>query len=167
MPTYELADTLDPAYNCGVLLAILGSLQKRSLLAGKEGNERKATRKIKAGIIERYYGSASSSPSLVFPLLLRLSRHHLSKLQKGNDKDMSAATSIENQKAKLLSKFMPEPNATCPVFPKFLTLEEQGKFALGFYQQKAYDLEQYRKFKESQGKTGSDIAELDTEENED
>ena len=167
MPTYELADTLDPAYNSGVLLAVLGALQKRSLLAGREGDERKKIKKINAGVIERYYGSASSSPALVFPLLLRLSRHHLSKLQKGNDKDKGAATAIENLKAKLLAKFMPEPNASCPVFPKLLSLENQGKFALGFYQQKAYELEQYRKYKESHGKTGSDVAEFDTEENED
>ncbi len=165
MPTYELADTPDPAYNCGRLLAVLEALQRRSRLAGKEGEDRKAIKRIGAGVIARFYGTASSAPCMVFPLLLKLSCHHMSKLEKGNDKDRAAARSIEGLKTDLMARFQAEPNSgKAPVFPRLLNLEDQGKFALGFYQQKAHDLEQYRKYKESLGREGSDIAEADTEE---
>ncbi len=165
MPTYELAETSDAAYNCGRLLAVLEALQKRSRLAGREGEDRKGVKKIAAGVIERYYGTASSAPGLVFPLLLKLSRHHLSKLEKGNDKDQAAARSIEGLKAEIMARFQAEPNSLqAPVFPRLLSLPDQGKFALGFYQQKAHDWEEYRKYRETKGKEGIDIAELDDNE---
>src|SRR5690606_18296655 len=46
-------------YQCGRLLAVLESVQ-RAALPG-----------IKAGIVDRFYGSASSSPGGVFPRLVR------------------------------------------------------------------------------------------------
>jgi CRISPR-associated protein Csd1 len=163
MPTYELADTKDEAYNCGRLLAVLEALQKRSLLAGKEGQERNNVKKLNAGVIQRYYGRASTAPSLVFPLLLGLSRHHFSKLEKGNDRDKASAKALERLKAEIMSKFEASPNEA-PKFKKLLTLEEQGKFALGFYQQKAFDFSKYREYLASKGKEGSDLMESDVEE---
>ncbi len=127
MPTYELADTPDPAYNLGRLLAVMENLQDRY-----HNYERKG-----AGIVERYYGTASSAPASAFPLLCRLARHHLSKLKKGEEKDKAAAYAIEKDIAEIFSKFQPTVAGQPPVFPRILTLEEQGKFALGFYQQKA------------------------------
>ena len=127
MPTYELADTPDPAYNLGRLLAVFENLQDRY-----HNYERKG-----AGEVERYYGTASSAPASSFPLLCRLARHHLSKLKKGEEKDKAAAYAIEKDITELFSKFQPTVAGQPPVFPRILTLEEQGKFALGFYQQKA------------------------------
>lgn len=127
MPTYELADTPDPAYNLGRLLAVFENLQDRY-----HNYERKGV-----GIVERYYGTASSAPASAFPLLCRLSRHHLSKLKKGVEKDKAAAYAIEKDIADIFSKFQPTVSGQPPVFPRILTLEDQGKFALGFYQQKA------------------------------
>lgn len=127
MPTYELADTPDPAYNLGRLLAVLENLQDKY-----HNYERKG-----AGIVERYYGTASSAPASAFPLLCRLSRHHLSKLKKGEERDKAAAYAIEKDIVTIFSKFQPTVVGQPPVFPRILTLEEQGKFALGFYQQKA------------------------------
>lgn len=127
MPTYELADTPDPAYNLGRLLAVLENLQDKY-----HNYERKG-----AGIVERYYGTASSAPASAFPLLCRLARHHLSKLKKGEEKDKAAAYVIEKDIADIFSKFRPTVSGQPPVFPRILTLEDQGKFALGFYQQKA------------------------------
>jgi CRISPR-associated protein Csd1 len=127
MPTYELADTPDPAYNLGRLLAVFENLQDKY-----HNYERKG-----AGIVERYYGTASSAPASAFPLLCRLSRHHLSKLKKGEEKDKAAAYAIEKDIADIFSKFQPTTAGQPPVFPRILTLEDQGKFALGFYQQKA------------------------------
>ena len=138
MPTYELADTLDTAYNSGRLLAVLDALQKRSLSTNKEGGGKKPT--LNAGVIQRYYGRASTAPAQVFPLLLGLSQHHTSKLQKGNEKDKKDAADFEKRKEDILAKFRATPGES-PNFPRIMHLEEQGRFALGFYQQKAFDRE--------------------------
>lgn len=166
MPEFELADTNDAAYNLGRLLAVLEALQKRSRRTGKEGPERR-TDQINAGIIERYLGQASTAPALVFPYLLSLSHHHFSKLMKGNEKDRNAARAIEQKKIDICMMFKPNPEETGgpPKFPRLLDLEQQGRFYLGFYQQKAHDIEQARKYKASQGKEGLDIADVE-EENE-
>lgn len=162
MPEYQLADTNDASYNLGCLLSILEALQKRSMRVGKAGSER-GPGKPNAGIIERYYGQASTAPALVFPYLLSLSRHHLSKLSKGNDKDKKAAWAIEQSMITICKKFTasPEEAGGPPKFPRLLDLERQGRFALGFYQQKAHDADQARKWKESQGKEGIDIGDID------
>ncbi|MDD5007193.1 MAG: type I-C CRISPR-associated protein Cas8c/Csd1 [Syntrophorhabdaceae bacterium] len=162
MPEYQLTDTNDASYNLGCLLAVLEALQKRSMRAGKTGPEHGAD-KPNAGIIERYYGQASTAPALVFPYLLSLSRHHLSKLSKGNEKDKRAAKAIEETMINICKKFKPNPEAPGepPEFPRLLDLERQGRFALGFYQQKAYDIDQARKYKASQGKEGLDIVDID------
>ncbi len=160
MPTYELADTPDTAYNSGRLLAVLDALQKRSLRTNKEGGGKKPT--LNAGVIQRYYGRASIAPAQVFPLLLGLSQHHTSKLQKGNEKDKKDAASFEKRKEDVLAKFRANPGES-PNFPRILHLEEQGRFALGFYQQKAFDREQYRKWLETQGKKGEEVFADDNE----
>lgn len=128
MPTYELADTPDSAYNLGRLLAVFENLQYHY-----HGGKLKG-----AGVVERYYGTASSAPSIAFPLLCRLARHHLSKLKKGDEDEKKVAGGIEKRIGEILCKFQaPEPGKP-PSFPRILSLEEQGRFALGFYQQKAF-----------------------------
>ncbi len=160
MPTYELADTPDPAYNLGRLLAVMDSLQKRSLRTNKEGGGKKPS--LNAGVIQRYYGRASTAPAQVFPLLLGLSMHHFSKLSKGNESDKKASSSFEKRKEDILARFRANL-AEAPNFPRLLSLEEQGRFALGFYQQKAFDREQYRKWLETQGKEGEEVFADDSE----
>ena len=162
MPEYQLADTNDASYNLGCMLAKLEALQKRSMRVGKTESER-GVDKPNAGVIERYYGQASTAPALVFPYLLSLSRHHLAKLSKGNETDKKAAWAIEQSIIGLCKKFRPIPEEPRepPKFPRLLDLERQGRFALGFYQQKAYDIEQARKFKTSKGTEGLDIVDVD------
>jgi CRISPR-associated protein Csd1 len=166
MPEVELADTNDPAYNCGRLLAVLQELQNRSRIVGKEIGSQKE--RPGAGVVERYYGRASTAPSLVFPLLLHLSRHHLSKLQKGSKKDKGAARAIEARTSQILSRLRADPSkpGTAPDFPGLLPLQLQGRFALGFYQQKAHDLEQLRRFFATKGQEGDDVAEAVDESDE-
>jgi CRISPR-associated protein Csd1 len=126
MPTPQLADTPEPAYNLGRLLAVFESLQDRYHDFEKKG----------AGVVERYYGTASSAPAAVFPLLCRLARHHLSKVRKD---DESAANRLDRQIGEILQKFQPDSPGAAPCFKRMLTLPEQGIFALGFYQQRSYD----------------------------
>lgn len=168
MPSVELAETRNSAYNCGRLLAVLEALQRRSSSTGREnggGNRREGP---KAGVVERYYGRASTAPAQVLPLLLKLSRHHLSKLQKGTEPDRRAASALERRKIDVLANLVADPGipGSAPTFPGLLNIEDQGIFALGFYQQKAYDIEQYRRFKATGGKEGEDVADDEQESSE-
>ncbi|MCX6925199.1 MAG: type I-C CRISPR-associated protein Cas8c/Csd1 [Verrucomicrobia bacterium] len=122
------ADTDDPAYNCGRLLAILAVAQDKAHDYKLEG----------AGVAERYFGTASSSPGSVFPLLLRLNRHHLDKISKSN-RFAGRERFIGEQIQGVCALFRPAKPGLPPMFPRTLDLQAQGRFALGFYQQMAAD----------------------------
>jgi CRISPR-associated protein Csd1 len=122
----EVFETDDPAYNCGRLLAVLAEAQAKAHEYKLEG----------AGVAERYFGTASVSPSSVFPLLLRLNRHHLNKIRK-SDRFRGHERFLEDAIQDILIKFKPEESRQPPHFPRHLDLQEQGRFAIGFYQQKA------------------------------
>lgn len=115
-------DTDDPAYNCGRLLAVFDHLQAQAHENKLEG----------AGVVERYYGTASSSPNSAFGILWRLHQHHLKKLSRGNP---AAAAAIKKRIAQLAAQFRPTGPNSPPAFPRVFGLAEQGRFALGFYQQ--------------------------------
>lgn len=122
------ADTDDPAYNCGRLLAVLAAAQDKAHEYKLEG----------AGVAERYFGTASVSPASVFPLLLRLNRHHLNKISK-SERFAGHERFLQEQIQSILTLFKPEQPGKPPVFPRTLDLQAQGRFALGFYQQSAED----------------------------
>ena len=122
-----VCETTDVAYNCGRLLAIFDELQSAAHDYKLEG----------AGVVERYYGTASSAPNSAFGILWRLHQHHLRKLNRSGDKGRAAAYAIEGRIADIARLFrQPAPNLP-PEFPRTFTLVEQGRFALGFYQEKA------------------------------
>ena len=111
----EVSIMLDPnsndqAYCCGRAFALLEIIQKDSV----EGELNKT-------IKDSYFSSASTTPSLVFPRLCRLSQHHLSKL------DTGLRIHREKQLGEILN------NLT--IFPHLLSLEDQGKFVLGYFHQ--------------------------------
>lgn len=120
------ADTDDPAYNCGRLLAILAATQDKAHDYKLEG----------PGVAERYFGTASVSPASVFPLLLRLNRHHLNKISK-SDRFGGHERYIQQQIEGVMVLFKPAKPGASPIFPRTLDLQSQGRFALGFYQQTA------------------------------
>ena len=97
-----------PAYLLGRLFSLLEKVQKDAL-----GNN------INATIRDRYFGAASATPGAVFPLLLRLSRHHISKSEYGNLSDRKIQDVMNGLDA----------------FPAHLNMEEQGLFILGYYHQ--------------------------------
>ncbi|WP_123103864.1 type I-C CRISPR-associated protein Cas8c/Csd1 [Acidithiobacillus sulfuriphilus] len=109
-------DNTSPAYRLGRLFATLERIQEDA--AGGSG-------KLNATIRDRYYGAASSTPSAVFPTLLRLQKHHLGKLATG------LAVTRERLVQEIMDGFDP---ATFP--PPILTLPDQARFALGYYQQR-------------------------------
>lgn len=110
----ELSDMLDlentsPAYRLGRLFAALERIQEKAINPNTT-------------IRERYYGAASSSPVSVFTTLLRLKNHHLAKL---NERENAYFE-------RLFGEIMGGLND----FPKHLSLQEQGRFALGYYHQR-------------------------------
>ncbi len=115
-------NSIDPAYCCGRAFALLEIIQKDS--AGEGLN-----RTIK----DSYFSSASTTPSLIFPRLCRLSQHHLAKLDTGH------RIHREKQLGKVLNKLTS--------FPRLLSLEDQGKFVLGYFHQ-AKDIYTSKKDKE-------------------
>lgn len=91
-----------------------------------EGLQRAALQTRNATIKDRYYGSASSTPVVVFPLLARGSIHHLATLRK---KGRGGLTHWYEQE---ISGVLTEIGSE---FPRVLSLEDQGRFALGYYHQ--------------------------------
>lgn len=106
----------DPAYHCGRLLAVLGRIQHLAIPGAK------------ATVIDRFYGAASSAPATVFGGLLRQAQPHLAKLERDRP---AAHTVLEGQ--------LEEVCEHLGSFPRTLTLEAQGMFALGYYHQQAHE----------------------------
>jgi|GEM_PF-526562 len=115
---YESIKRNTTAYQCGRLLAVLEQIQKRA-----------ATSRLSTTIVERYYGSASTSPLTVLPILLNMAtKAHMPKIRKNN----RGYTELE----KLLEEITTRIDETGG-FPGTLLLKDQGEFALGFYCQRA------------------------------
>ncbi|HHW18971.1 MAG TPA: type I-C CRISPR-associated protein Cas8c/Csd1 [Firmicutes bacterium] len=91
------------------------------LFALLEKAQQDANPEIKSTIKDRYYASASATPGTVFPVLLRLAQHHIAKSEYGGYVD------------KLIEEVMVHIDS----FPPHLSLDQQGLFALGYYQQRA------------------------------
>jgi CRISPR-associated protein Csd1 len=102
-----------PAYQAGRLLAVLAAVQNTAL--GDVG----------AGVVQRYYASASATPALVVGRLMRNAQYHIQKID-----SKGLAYWYEQQIAEIATKLGDGLPAT-------LSLEGQTLFALGYYQQKA------------------------------
>ena len=107
----------DSAYNCGRLFAVLEALQQKAL--GEN---------INATIKDKFFASACSTPYLVFPRLLKLAQNHLGKLEKG----------MNIYFEKMIQKIT---NNLGESFPKALSMDKQGTFILGYYQQREKNYE--------------------------
>ena len=78
---------------------------------------------INATIRDRLYGAASSSPVTVFPQLLRLKNHHLSKL-------------VNRGRSVNFEKMLGEVLEGLQDFPPHLAIEDQARFAVGYYHER-------------------------------
>ena len=116
----QTTDTGDAAYQCGRLLAVLAEAQAKAHDYQLEG----------AGVTERYFGTAMASPASVFPILIKLNRHHLNKVGKSDR---------YRGHERFLDKAIQDILIKVNQFPRTLDLHAQGRFAIGFYQQKAAD----------------------------
>lgn len=108
----------EQAYVLGRLFAILELIQKD------------ANPGINSTIKDRYFNSACATPASVFPILIKLKNSHLKKLERNS-------TGLRIQYEKIITELMGKLNMaeTQIGFPRRLSLEEQGKFMLGYYHQ--------------------------------
>ena len=100
----------NPAYLLGRLFSVLEKVQLDALGT------------VNSSIRDKFFSSASVTPALVFPTLLRNAMYHLSKISFGKSAD------------KLIQSILSDLESDG--FPKQLPLLEQGKFVLGYYHQK-------------------------------
>lgn len=95
-------------YRLGRLFAVLEKAQLDAL------------GKVNATIKDRFFGAASATPRAVFPRLIRLAQHHIAKAEYGMRSDKAMGIILDDIQD----------------FPPHLSLEDQGRFALGYYQQR-------------------------------
>ncbi|MBQ2953602.1 MAG: type I-C CRISPR-associated protein Cas8c/Csd1 [Clostridia bacterium] len=103
-------DTNYQPYLLGRLFAVLEALQE------------KANPGINATIRDKYFSSASATPAIVFPTLIRLAQAHLKKL------DAGWRIHFDKQLGEIISRM----DAS---YPARLSLQDQGVFQLGYYHQ--------------------------------
>lgn len=115
IPKEVLTVSLNPdsnniPYTLGRLFSVLEAIQSS------------ANPGINTTIKDKYFNSASATPSRVFPTLINLAQKHLRKLDKGFD--ISYSKQLTDLTAKLGE-----------TFPDRLSLPQQGAFQLGYYHQ--------------------------------
>lgn len=98
-------------YRLGRLFATLEKIQE----AANPG--------INATIRDRFYGAASGTPVSAFPHLMKLKNHHLSKLPYRGQ-----AVNLEKVIGEIMDGIVD--------FPTHLALQDQGRFAVGYYHQR-------------------------------
>jgi len=101
-------DSSSVPYRLGRLFAVLEKAQSDT------------KRDAKSTINSKYFGSAATTPAVVFPVLLKLAQHHMEK----SDWGFKSNQMIE------------EVMSGIDRFPAYLTLEDQGMFMLGYYHQR-------------------------------
>jgi len=111
-------DETNVGYRLGRLFALLDYAQYLSVGS------------VNAGVKEKFFASASSTPRRIFPSLLRMSQNHLSDARKDKEtRDRANHADLE------IKQVMDGLDAHTP-FPSTLTLDDQGRFIVGFYHQR-------------------------------
>ncbi len=104
------------SYVAGRIFAMYEVIQERAL-----GD-------INAGIREKFFTSASTTPARAFGRLANMSLKHISKLGKESEKGGGLARFYDMELQELFAKIED--------FPTLFKLEEQGQFVIGYYHQK-------------------------------
>jgi CRISPR-associated protein Csd1 len=123
------------AYLLGRLFATIERIQEAAL-----------GRDVNSTVADKYYGSAASVPFSVFPRLLAGSQNHLTKIRR--DKP-GFAVNLKKDLGEIIAGLDSQ-------FPKHMSIEEQGRFAIGYYHQK-------QSYFESKSKTDEGVAEDNAE----
>jgi len=139
-----------PGYLCGRLLAMLDKIHSVAHQQSGGTNNSPAN---------RVYSVASKTPALIFPRLCNLARHHLNKMGGGLAYNLEFGVPQDKRKdgvaedweglAEIVSRLK---KTSSQEFPRILNLEDQGRFAIGFY----YERERCRKMPETKSKENTD-----------
>ena len=95
-------------YRLGRLFAVLEKAQSDS------------NKDLKSTINSKYFSSASTTPAVVFPVLLKLAQHHITKSDWGFKSD----------------QWIQDVISGIDEFPVYMNLEDQGRFMIGYYHQR-------------------------------
>lgn len=107
----------DCAYLSGCVLALLAKIQYHA-----------AKRDMNTSVVSKHYSSASVTPAATFGRLFKNAQNHLQKIRQDNP---GLAVNLEKEVAGLCQRISESGG-----FPAVFTLEQQGRFALGFYQRR-------------------------------
>ena len=108
--------------NCSDIGYVLGRL-----FAVLEKIQEEAQPNINATIKDRCFTAASASPVTVFARLVRLSQHHLAKLENAGRR-----VTFERLMGEVMAHLSPAGSG----FPAHLSPVDQGKFVIGYYHQR-------------------------------
>ena len=106
-------ESVNVPYRIGRLFAVLEKAQEDA-----------ADGKLNSTIKDRYFGTASASPRAVFPVLIKLAQHHITKA-----KAKSKYGYVNDRRIQDILQGITD-------FPAHLNAEEQGLFILGYYHQR-------------------------------
>lgn len=120
-------ENTNPAYLCGRLFAVLERVQEQ------------ANPGLNRTITDAYFASASARPAVIFPRLLKLSQTHLRKLE-------DAYAGYWNR---VIGEICAKLNGE---YPDVLSLPDQGRFDIGYYQQKYAPSEKKQTTQDTEGK---------------
>lgn len=109
--------TTDTAYRLGRLFAVFERMQEAA-----------SERELNKTIRDSFFGSAMSTPRSVFPRLIRLNQHHLRDIKRSRPK---SAGYFDGLLREINWDLQP-----ATAYPAVFRLEEQGRFALGYYHQR-------------------------------
>jgi CRISPR-associated protein Csd1 len=117
-PEKEITMSLDTENkNIGYLLGRLFSALERIQEDANPG--------LNTTIKDRFYGAASATPVTVFPQLLKLAQHHLSKME-------NVGCRINGE------RLLGEIFQGISDIPAHLSMEDQARFAIGYYHQRPF-----------------------------
>jgi CRISPR-associated protein Csd1 len=110
-------NNINIGYRLGRLFAVLEKVQAD------------ANPGLNTTIRDSYFGSASSTPSAVFPTLMRRNQHHMTKLRKEKP-------GLYVTRDKLIQTICNDGIDGQLGFTPILSLADQGRFVIGYYQQR-------------------------------
>jgi CRISPR-associated protein Csd1 len=137
----EITMSLDKTNtNVGYLLGRLFSVIERAQFVSNNYKE------PNAGIRDRFFGSFSSSPISVLPIIEKLYGHHLKKIK--NSQKFFETKILDENKKEIIDKLKPSE------IPAHLTLQQQALFTIGYYHQKQ-ELESFKSNKKENSSTNN------------
>ena len=129
------SDEIHPAYVYGRLLAIFEQIQYAAL-----GD-------VNSNVVDKFFGTFSAAPALVFSRLYANSQNHLRKIKGEKPGSYVALDRLLSEVTRLHTSTPPKGHQS---------LQDQGRFALGYYHQKAKRFEEIADRKAEKAKTEAD-----------